>query len=204
MADVTPLRRDSTGNSKAIRQRRRRDNALSLRVATSPRRAGFSARLNMLCGLAGERDLSEGRLDDLTALVDQWEAGQVQSWLTDDIVPGVQDLDLLVRFLTSSLPSPADNRHWEAFLLYGADHVDNPLHDLLAPQNKALLELASRTLLQITRDYRIPPHSYDADMILREITQVLRDLNISAADTAIQPGHRLMLANRLFPDYMPR
>lgn len=202
MADVTPLRTD--GKAKALRLRHRREDVQSLKSAVSSRRAGFSARLNMLCGLAGERDLANGRLEDLTALVDHWQAGDVQGWLTDDTVPNMQDFELLVRFLTGRLSAPSDHKHWEAFLLYGADHIDNPLHELLAPQSQGLLDLASRTLLQITRDYRVPPHSYDADMILREITQFLRDLNISAADTTIQPGHRLMLANRLFPDYMPK
>lgn len=202
MASITPLSRHVSSDSNQERLRRRRDEAESLRTSAASKRAGFSARLNMLCGLAGERDLADGRLEDLLALNPDWDAASVRAWLTDDIVPSAADLDLLARFLTNRVTGDANHRLWEAFILYGAEHVENPLHKLLDPQGLALLDLASKTLLQITREYRVPPHAYDADLVLREIMHVLRDLNISPADTHIQPGHQLMLANRLFPDYV--
>lgn len=186
------------------RLERRRAEAQALSSITASKRAGFSARLNMLCGLARERDLADGRLEDLAALSAGWDACVVREWLTNDIVPSAADLDLLVRFLTNRLPGETDHRLWEAFLLFGAEHVDNPLHGILDPQGHALLDLASKALLQITKQYRVPPHTYDADLVLREIMQILRDLNINAADTEIQRGHSLMLASRLFPDYVDR
>lgn len=164
----------------------------------SSARPGFSARLNMLCSLAGERDIARRRPSDLAALVPDWTTAQVRSWLTEDVVPSSGDLDLLVRFLASQLANDANHRHWEAFLLFGPDLVTNPLYESQRQNERKLTQLATDLILELARENKLAPDSYDAQLALARMTAALKDLNVDPDQGFIQDGHKRMLFARVF------
>ena len=203
MTDITHLDTLRASGQSAVRHAQRLESRLS-RFASgavvASERPGFSARLNMLCGLAGERELGNGRLEDLVALNPEWDTDDVRAWLVDDHVPALAELRQLVNFLVAGLPSGASPEHWEAFLIYGAALINSPIRNSLGQMSSDLLPLASRTLAQISAHYRITSNSYDAEQKLQEIVALLRQLNIDERGESMQPGHRLMIASVLFPD----
>ncbi|MEO0435287.1 MAG: hypothetical protein AAF098_00090 [Pseudomonadota bacterium] len=203
MADIKTFKLRDSSELEARRQAKRLAALEAVVPAVSARRAGFSARLNMLCSLAGERELNNGRLEDLATLADHWVASEVRDWLTDDSVPQAVDLDLLVRFLASRLSEVTDHRLWEAYLLFGTDYVPNPLYAATHLADQDAAKLATTLLLELTRDYRIPPHSYDAEEALHEMMLALQDLNISSSKETLQAGHKRMLAARVFGVHEP-
>ncbi|MEM1402426.1 MAG: hypothetical protein AAGG55_03775 [Pseudomonadota bacterium] len=204
MADVTSLYGDQSTERFEKRRKARAESFAAVEVGASQLRSGFSARLNMLCSLAGERELGRGRLEDLCELNEKWVPSDVQAWLTSDWVPGARDLDMLVRFLCRSLEGKRDSRLWEAFLLYGSEHVANPLLDIASASDAELTELASRVLLEITREHRIAPSSYDVDQALADTVSALKDLNVTSAREELQPGHRQVIATRVFGSSISR
>ncbi len=202
MADVTSLHPGEENRALAARRERRRATFVSQQEGHSKACSGFSARLNMLCGLAGERELNNGRLEDIAALNPQWQPEVVRGWFLDDQPPAYSDLQALVGFLTDRLEGDnTDAQQWQAYLLYGGTYVRNPMPDALIGSRAALWTLASRTLSDITREYRIPASSYDADLMLKRTIDILSSLNITdAGNTNLQPGHRRMIVAQLFPD----
>lgn len=201
MADIRSLYPVDKRELQAKRRERRRELMGQLASESGTPRAGFSARLNMLCSLSGERELTDGRIEDIAALKTTWEPGDVRAWLTEDSPPPLEELELLVRFLTHGLSSRTPADHWTAYLLFGSDYIENPLRALTDVSEDALHDLATATLLQLTKEYKIPPHAYDADVTLAALTAALRDLNVSSSEEVLQPGHRRLLARRVFPEY---
>lgn len=203
LAEVTSLHAKNNRESLEARRLKRREISDGLNAHASSRRAGFSARLNMLCSLAGERELARGRLEDICELREDWASSEVQSWLTEDWVPTPKDLDHLIRFLTKNLSQNSDPRQWEAYLLCGSECVANPLLEITSVSDQELSELASLLLMDITREYRIPPHSYDADKALADTITALQDLNVSSSREELQAGHRRIVATRVFGNLLP-
>ena len=204
MADVTSLYGDSSSERFEKRRQARAESFSKAEGEASQLRPGFSARLNMLCSLSGERELGRGRLEDLCDLNPNWSHSNVQAWLTSDWVPGARDLDMLVRFLCGSLEGKRDTRLWEAFLLFGSEHVANPLLDIASASDAELTELASEVLLEITREHRIAPNSYDIDQALADTVSALKDLNVSSSREELQAGHRRVIATRVFGSRVSR
>ncbi|MFT7287899.1 MAG: hypothetical protein ACI87W_002014 [Halieaceae bacterium] len=200
MADISLLDSHRQDVDQRNARDQRRGDFVNTSSNTEARRHGFSARLNLLCGLAGERDFNNGRLEDITALDPDWQGAAVVNWLSADIPPALADLSALVRFLVSRLPSPTEPAAWEAYILYGEDIAPSPLQGILDQPDKHLLTLASRTIFLITREHKIDPNSYDGEQVLRQAIDCLKDLNITSADHELQKAHRLMLAASLFPD----
>jgi hypothetical protein len=183
------------------RREQRRLEFFALASDADARRSGFSARLNMLCSLAGERDLNNGRVDDISALDPSWNIESIRAWLCDDQLPAPQALRSLTRFLVSHLPAPADAAAWEAYLIYGPERVANPSLEVACDSAGSLLPLAAQTLLEIAEELGAPADSYDAQQHLESIVEMLKKLQIKPGDTTLQPGHRALLAARLFPNY---
>ena len=182
-----------------MRRARRREQFLAL-GEVSPQCRGFSSRLNMLCGLARERDLGGGRLEDIAALNPDWNLDDVRRWLCEDHLPPRKDLRALVSFLVSGTEKGQDADHWEAYLVYGGELVSNPLRSMVNSPSSAYLALAARTLTAITNEYELRASEYDAEQKLRETVELLTRLHIDSRTDNLQPGHRLMIAASLFPD----
>jgi hypothetical protein len=193
------------GSIGRVREQRR-SAFLAAEGDNNVQRSGFSARLNMLCSLAGERDVNNGRLEDITGLNPDWERSLVKEWLCEDRLPSPQQLRALVRFLVerlqdnlhNNLQNNTDATLWEAHLVYGSEVISNPA----LASNESLLPLAARELLKITDEYCIPPDSYDAKGALQNIIELLEKLNFRSSESKLQPGHRLAIATNLFPDYV--
>ncbi len=199
MADVTQLHpsRDSRGLEE--RRARRREQFLS-QEPQAPNCRGFSSRLNMLCGLAGERDLGAGRLEDIADLNPAWNVDDVRQWLCEDQLPPRGDLSALVSFLVANTEKPQPTSHWEAYLVFGGELVPNPLRSMMSTSSNAYLTLAAKTLTAITDEYELRASDYDAEQKLRETVELLSRLHIDSRIDSLQPGHRLMIAASLFPD----
>jgi len=204
VADVTSLYGDDGAERFEKRRKARVESFSQAENSASQLRPGFSARLNMLCSLAGERELGRGRLEDLCELNSNWSHSEVQSWLTSDWVPGARDLDMLVHFLCGHIAGKPETRLWEAFLLFGSEHVPNPLLDIASASDAELTDLASEVLLEITREHRIGPNSYDIDQALADTVSALKDLNVSSSREELQAGHRRVIATRVFGSRVSR
>jgi hypothetical protein len=166
----------------------------------SDTRAGFSARLNLLCSLAGERDLGAGRVDDIAALNEKWPLERVRRWLTADEVPPLATLQTLVGFLAARLSTQERALHWEAFLLYGSELVSRPPHHLGTREDTRLMMLAANLLTDIARDHRIAADSYDADAALSKTVETLKSLNVDPdSERGLQEAHRRIVELRVFP-----
>ncbi|MEM1143099.1 MAG: hypothetical protein AAGI88_10995 [Pseudomonadota bacterium] len=182
----------------AAESEQRRQAVAAIAPLASTKRPGFSARLNMLFSLAGEREIARQRPSVLAALVPDWTTRQIRGWLTEDIVPSSIDLDLLVRYLASRLANDADHRHWEAFLLFGTDLVPNPLYQSQRQNERKLTQMATDLILELARENKLAPDSYDAQLALARMTAALRDLNVDPDQGFIQDGHKRMLFARVF------
>lgn len=177
-------------------QRRRRFGSIASTNASESQASGFSMRLNLLCNLAGERPLNEGRALDIAALCETWRESEVRQWLCEDMLPAPEDLRALIAFLLDQAECTADPTHWEAFILYGAEWVNSPV-DATLPEDHRLLALAASLVTDATAEQRRPPGSYDPDAVLRRAIGLLRDLRITNGQ-ALSAGHRTLITAQLF------
>ena len=200
MSNVKSLHPRSADELASRRRDKRHAEFAAIRARLPRARHGFSARLSLLCGLAGERELSAGRVEDIAALCDSWDPADVQAWLTQDRLPSPDNLLALVTFLVARLPEGADSEAWMAYLVFGEERCPRPTRELIAATPDDLLPLASRVLTALVRDYRVEPESYDPELLLQRVAALLADLNVSAHSTELQPGHARLIALQLFPD----
>lgn len=160
---------------------------------------GFSARLNMLWDLSGVAPpLAEGRVISLLAINSDWRESELRSWLHKDVLPPREELSNMVRFLVSLLGEHQDERHWEAFLVYGPGVVSSPVDHLLYREDQGRREIATLIFAQVTDRYRIPPSAYDAEEAFQRCLTLMYRLNIYELGD-FQPGHLEPFKNFMFP-----
>lgn len=200
MSNVKKLHPNKATDIAGRRRDRRRAEFAAVHSQLPRGRHGFSARLSLLCGLAGERELSAGRIDDIAALCDSWDPAGVQSWLTQDRLPPPDDLEALVTFLVARLPEGSDPEDWMAYLIFGEERCPRPTRELIAATADDLLPLAARVLTDLLRDYRVEPESYDPDVLLQRVATLLADLGVSPQTSQLQPGHQRLIALQLFSE----
>ncbi len=164
-----------------------------------PTSLGFSARLNMLWDLAGVApSLFEGRVLGIIAINPQWRESEVRKWLQKDLLPPLQDLRNMVRFLVAQLDQAQDANRWEAFLIYGSPVVSSPVNHAMYREDQVRREIASLIFAQVTDEYSIPPAAYDADRAFQRCLALMHKFNIYELQD-FQPGHLEPFKNYMFP-----
>ncbi|TGD74015.1 hypothetical protein E4634_07695 [Mangrovimicrobium sediminis] len=164
-----------------------------------PTSLGFSARLNMLWDLAGVApSIFEGRVLGVIAINPDWREADVRKWLQKDLLPPLQELRNMVRFLVAQLDQAQDAKRWEAFLIYGSPVVSSPVNHALYRADQVRREIASLIFAQVTDEYSIPPASYDADRAFQRCLSLMHKFNIYELQD-FQPGHLEPFKNYMFP-----
>ncbi len=160
---------------------------------------GFSARLNMLCVLAGAAPPQiEGRVISILAINKSWRESDVRKWLQKDLLPPRIDLHNIVKFLVAQLDQGQDNRRWEAFLVYGSPIVSSPVNHSMYREDQTRREIASTIFAQITDEYGISPSSYEADQVFQRCLTLMHKFKIYELRD-FQSGHLEPFKSYMFP-----